>query len=547
MHHQRFRRLGHTTEHPSSMLSTVKNMVEDKRFRSIFEQAAVGMASMDVRGYLQQINQKFCEILGYECEELLQQRFLDITHFDDVQADLAYLRSTLTTHTSAPYIREICYGRKDGSSVWINLTLSPVYLKNDVLDCFVCTIEDISQRRQLEERLLFSEQQATTRFHQLEAIFETITDGLIVYDAQGQIVRMNPASRIMLTSKEHPDDHDAQLPSARDSFYTIMDEHGDPLPLEQVPVMRVLRGEELIGSHAVDIRLRGGSFEEVQLSVGGAPLRNREGQIIGAVCLFRDVTERRRMQKELESLLFILQQTNARLEQVNKMQSDFIAIVSHEFRTTLTGIQGFSELLRDEDFNIMEVKEYANDINIDALRLNRMISELLDLERMKSGQMSLSASKIDINTILEEVAERMVLIAPDHMLRLDIDESLPLCEGDYDKLMQLVSNLVLNAVKYSPAHSEIFLKSYREGDFIHIIVKDQGIGIPEASQEAIFAPYSRIYAAKTRYIQGAGLGLAIAQQIVQMHGGYIRVESKLGNGSTFHVLLPLSKNDRVLS
>src|SRR5438876_7134315 len=106
MHHQRFRRLGHTTERPSSTLSTVKNMVVDKRFRSIFEQAAVGMASMDVRGYLQQINQKFCEILGYDCEELLQQRFLDITHFDDVQADLAYLRSTLTTHTTTPYIRE---------------------------------------------------------------------------------------------------------------------------------------------------------------------------------------------------------------------------------------------------------------------------------------------------------------------------------------------------------------------------------------------------------------------------------------------------------
>ena len=141
----------------------------------------------------------------------------------------------------------------------------------------------------------------------------------------------------------------------------------------------------------------------------------------------------------------------------------------------------------------------------------------------------------------------MVLIAPDHMLHLDIDESLPPCDGDYDKLMQLVSNLVSNAVKYSPAHSEIFLKSYREDDFIHIIVKDQGIGIPEASQEAIFAPYSRIYAAKTRYIQGAGLGLAIAQQIVQMHGGHIRVESELGNGSTFHVFLPLSKNDRVLS
>ncbi len=245
------------------------------------------------------------------------------------------------------------------------------------------------------------------------------------------------------------------------------------------------------------------------------------------------------MEKELESLLFILQQTNARLEQVNKVQSDFIAIVSHEFRTTLTGIQGFSELLRDEDFNVTEVKEYANDINVDALRLNRMISELLDLERMKSGKMSLHLSKIDINTILQEVAERMVLTAPDHMLNLDIDESVPLIEGDYDKLMQLVTNLVSNAVKYSPAHSKILLKSFQEDDNIHIIVQDNGIGIPTASLEAIFAPYSRIYSAKTRYIQGTGLGLAIVQQIVQMHEGRIWVESELGHGSVFHVTLPI--------
>ncbi len=168
-----------------------------------------------------------------------------------------------------------------------------------------------------------------------------------------------------------------------------------------------------------------------------------------------------------------------------------------------------------------------------------MIAELLDLERMKSGKMSLHLSKLDINTILEEVAERMVLIAPDHRLQLDTDESLPRFDGDYDKLMQLITNLVSNAVKYSPAHSEIFLRTYRKGDNIHIIVQDQGIGIPEASLEAIFAPYSRIYSAKTRYIQGTGLGLAIVHQIVQMHEGHIHVKSKQGQGSTFHVTLPM--------
>jgi PAS domain S-box-containing protein len=537
MHHQGFRRSDHTNEPLSSTLPTLKDVTEDRRFRSIFEQAAVGMAYMDGDGRLQHMNLHFCEILGYEREELLQQGFLAITNPDDVREDLAYLSSTRASSGTTPRIRETRYLRKDGNFVWVNLTLSPVYLLDDTFDCFVCTIEDISQRKQLEERLLFSEQQATSRLHQLEAIFEAISDGLVVYDADGQIVRTNPAGSNVFT-QGHVDKYDKSV-SGLTPRYAIMDENGQPLSLEQTPMMRVLCGEELIGSHAVDVRLRESGHEEVQFNVGGAPLRNQEQQIIGAVCVFRDVTDRRRMEKELAALLFILQQTNTRLEQINKMQTDFIAIVSHEFRTTLTGIQGFSELLRDEDFNVTEVKEYANDINIDALRLNRMISELLDLERMKSGKASLHFSKIDINTILQEVAERMILVAPDHMLDLDTDESLPLLEGDYDKLMQLVNNLVSNAVKYSPAHSKILLKSSQEDDFIHIIVQDQGMGIPADSLDAIFAPYSRIYAAKTRYIQGTSLGLAIVQQIVLMHEGRIWAESKIGQGSIFHVMLPM--------
>ena len=538
MHHQGFRKPEHTTEHLSGTLPALTGVAEDRRFRSIFEEAPVGMAYMDGNGYVYQVNRRFHEILGYEYEELLQQGFLDMSQPDDVLADLAYLHTTLASSAIKAYRRETRYLCKDGSFVWVALTLSPVYL-GKVLDCFVCTIEDISQRKQLEEQLLLSEQQATSRFHQLEAIFETITDGLVVYDVQGQGVQMNTASRNILPGKGHLDDYAAQSVPGHASRYVILDESGQPLPREQIPMMRILRGEELTANYAVDVRVREKGHEEVHLNVGGAPLRNPEGQIIGAVCVFRDVTERRRIEKELESLLFILQQTNARLEQVNKVQSDFITIVSHEFRTTLTGIQGFSELLRDEDFNVAEVKEYANDINIDALRLNRMISELLDLERMKSGKKSLDLSKIDINTILQEVAERLILIAPDHIVNLDMDESLPPLDGDYDRLMQVVTNLASNAVKYSPTYSTILLKSFQENDTIHIIVQDQGIGIPEASLEAIFAPYSRIYAAKTRYIQGIGLGLALVEQVVQMHEGHIWVESKLGHGSVFHVTLPM--------
>ncbi len=392
--------------------------------------------------------------------------------------------------------------------------------------------EGLSQRKALEERLLHSEQEATAHAHQLEAVFETITDGLVVYDTQGNIVRTNAASRLVLQAVRRPDDFINQSMPERASLYVVRDEQGQPLALEDMPVMRVLHGEVLTGNRAVDVRIGVPGGDEVQLNVGGAPLRNQEGEITGAVCIFRDVTERRHLESELAT-------TNSRLEQVNKVQSDFIAMVSHEFRTTLTGIQGFSELLRDEDFNVAEVKEYASDINADAMRLNRMINELLDLERMKSGKMGLRLAQIDINAILLDTAERMLLTAPRHTLLLDTDETLPQFEGDYDKLTQVVSNLVTNAVKYSPVGGEIVLKSRREDDSVHVSVRDHGIGISEDALEKIFIPYSRIDSETSHYIQGTGLGLAIVRQIVQMHGGRTWAESVLDQGATFHFTLPL--------
>ncbi len=256
--------------------------------------------------------------------------------------------------------------------------------------------------------------------------------------------------------------------------------------------------------------------------------------------------ERERGERERTRLLTALQtsndqlaQSNIQLAQVNKLQSDFISIVSHEFRTTLTGIQGFSELLRDEEFNTSEVRDFATDIHTDALRLTRMISELLDLERMKLGKMTLHLGRVDFNTILEDTAERMHSTATHHQVVIHLDEQLPSIEGDYDKLIQVVTNLVSNALKYSPAGGNISLSSRLEGGQIHVSVSDQGIGIPPEALEDVFVPYNRLESGKTHYIQGTGLGLAIVREIIQMHSGKVWVESVFGEGSTFHFTLPL--------
>ena len=203
---------------------------------------------------------------------------------------------------------------------------------------------------------------------------------------------------------------------------------------------------------------------------------------------------------------------NEQLEQVNKMQSDFISVVSHEFRTSLTTIEGFSNLLRSEDYPGEEVKDYANDIYTDAIRLHRMVTDLLDVEQMKKGKMLLRVEWVDMNRLLTTLAKRMELISTGHTLHLSLDEKLPQFEGDPDKLIQVITNLLSNAIKYSPNGGDILIKSSREGEAIHVSIQDHGTGIAPEDIEDIFTPYHRIDSTTTRYIQGTGLGLSMVQK-----------------------------------
>ncbi len=232
-------------------------------------------------------------------------------------------------------------------------------------------------------------------------------------------------------------------------------------------------------------------------------------------------------------------ETYRQIEQLSKLRSEFVSIVSHEFCTPLTGIQGFSELMRDEDLTPAQTREYAGDINKDARRLARLITDMLDLDRMESGRMTLSSEPVDLNRIVVDAAAQFRLSAAEHPIELDLDPSLPVLIGDADRLTQVVTNLLSNAIKYSPKGGAVELQTRSAGRSLTFTVRDHGIGIPTEQLEKIFDRYSRIETAETRVIQGTGLGLPIVRQILQLSRGKVWATSESGQGSVFHVQLPL--------
>lgn len=343
------------------------------------------------------------------------------------------------------------------------------------------------------------------------------------------------------------------------NFQSITGKFGEPAPV----LLEDLRSYRDLSSHfASDVLPYFGSYI-------GVPVVLSDGTFFGTLCAVdpeprqlslvqakllvvlarllatqierdQELAERKWAESELARAITALQAADEQRHRMNKMQSDFVSIVNHEFRTTLTGIQGFSELMRDEEFGFQEIKEYAADINADARRLSRMINQLLELEQLRSGNMSLHREQIDLNSIVINVVDRIRSTTIRHRFRYQLDTSLPLLSGDRTWLTQVVTNLVENAVKYSSG-GEILLVSELEGEVAHVRVHDQGAGIPLEALERVFDPYyCRIESDPSRYVKGTGLGLPIVRQIVQMHAGKAWVESNFGEGSVFHFTIPFA-------
>jgi signal transduction histidine kinase len=229
---------------------------------------------------------------------------------------------------------------------------------------------------------------------------------------------------------------------------------------------------------------------------------------------------------------------------VDQMKSDFVATVSHELRTPLTSIYGFAEtLLRgDVAFSEAERATFLGYIASESERLINIVDDLLNVARLETGTLGLTLDRTDVAGVVGEVVERASQHANgDHRFELDLPDGEMAVEADRDKLVQIVQNLVDNALKFSPAGGRITISARRRSDTAEIRVEDEGIGISRADQGRIFTKFYRAEGVSRAGVSGTGIGLFLARGLVAAMGGRMWVESEEGEGARFIFELPIAK------
>ncbi len=283
----------------------------------------------------------------------------------------------------------------------------------------------------------------------------------------------------------------------KDAFFSFMRRAFEGESMEESVTFSMNQEERFIQMYAEKIHLRG----------------TRHGTML----VFRDVTQE---------------------TEVDRLKTELVSTVSHELRTPLTSIIGFTELLRYRSLQPERVDQYLGMIHQETLRLEDLISNLLDVQRMESGQQAYDNKPERLHDILAETIAMHQGSSLHHNLTLECGTNL-LVYGDRDRLSQLFTNLLHNAIKYSPEGGKVAVcVTHDQADTIEISVQDKGIGIPESAISKLFDKFYRVDNSASRKIGGTGLGLAICKEIAEGHGGSIHVDSSVGEGSTFTITLP---------
>jgi PAS domain S-box-containing protein len=494
------------------------------RFRQTIDALPAAIYTTDAEGRLLSFNQAAVAFSGREPElgtdrwciswKLYYPDGLPMPH-DECPMAIALKEGRAVRETEA--IAE----RPDGKRIWFEPYPTPLRDSENRIVGGVNMLMDITERKRAEVAAA-----------QMTAIVESSDDAIISKDLNGNILSWNRGAEKMFgyTAAE-----------AIGKSITIL-VPPDRIGEEPKILKRIKRGHQV--NHYETIRRRKDGHE-IDVSLSISPIRDKNGKIIGAAQIARDISERKRIEAEREEMLLKESSARAEAEAANRSKDEFLTIVSHELRSPLNAILGYNRILREKSQDEAIVKQSCDIIERSARTQLQLIEDLLDTSRIVSGKLKLDLRKLDIIPALADALDIVRLAARTKGVQLRIADFGPLQSaivlGDAARLQQIIWNLLSNAIKFTPAGGSVELRAELAEDHIRVIVSDTGQGIQPEFLPYIFERFRQRDSSSARRGGGLGLGLSLAQHLAELHGGKIEATSEgAGRGAIFTFTMPLA-------
>ncbi len=422
---------------------------------------------------------------------------------------------------------------RDGVERPIADSAAPILRDNGAIIGVVLVFHDVSAERRAADA-------AAEQREWFEKTLESIGDGVIATDVRGRIAFMNPVAEYLTGWRmDQADERDV------DDVFRIVNE--STRATVESPVGRVLREGNIAGlaNHTLLISRSGA---ERPIDDSGAPIRSRDGRIVGVVLVFRDVSERRAAESEKqdaayqrERLLESERAARSDAERANRLKDEFVATLSHELRTPLNAILGWVHVLQTGATDDQTLRQALEVIERNAHLQTQLISDLLDMSSILSGKLRLEVQSVDVASAIDAALETVQPLAQAKEIEIHRQvDALPPVAADPARLQQIAWNLLSNAVKFTPQGGQVSIRLRRVESSAEIAVSDNGIGIRSDFLAHVFERFRQADASAARRFSGLGLGLSIVKQLVELHGGSVTAESDgEGRGATFRVRLPI--------
>jgi PAS domain S-box-containing protein len=316
----------------------------------------------------------------------------------------------------------------------------------------------------------------------------------------------------------------------------------DHINEEPIILGRLRRGERIDHYETVRVR-KDGSHINISLTV--SPIKDKNGNVIGASKIARDITERKLYEARLHEGLRQAREAQSQAEEASRLKDEFLATISHELRTPLNAILGWISMLDEGNLSEETAKRALSTIWRNAKSQAQLIEDLLDISRITSGKMRLDIKPFSATSLVMTSVQSVKPLATDKNIRLQVivDPDVETIFGDAERLKQVIWNLLSNAIKFTQPNGNVQIELGRDDSHIKIIVKDSGIGIEPKFLPRVFDHFSQADGSTTRSFGGLGIGLSIVKSIVELHNGRVEVDSEgLNKGTTFTVSLPIKES-----